>query len=502
MKEPEIQTSYDEVPYESHAFPQSHPDRLAVIGYLFGMTPTPVQRCRVLELGAASGGNLIPMAFYMPDSEFVGLDLSANQVQAGINIIRDLGLKNIRLEHTDIMDVDTSYGKFDYILCHGVYSWVPDLVRDKIMIIASANLSENGIAYISYNTYPGWHLHETFRYAMLYHTKKIRDPWERVRKAKELVEILSRHIPVENNPYSLSIKKDMENIRNSSDSSVFHEHLEDVNAPVYFHKFAEHADRHNLQYLGEANIGTMLTHNFPIETAQELNQISENIIHLEQNMDFLRNRPFRQTLLCHKGLKTEYRLNPERLDGLLHSSLLMPESGQIDLTSDKAQSFSTPKGKTVAVKRLHTKIALALLRSRWPKAMEFNVLFQEAIRKLGNSQEQKRKTLCSDLSEFYMQGAVELHTWQGNFSVHLNEYPKINDLAMYQVRKGLPIVNPRHETIDLDDFSRKMLSLLDGTHNRQMLSESLRGIMNDQNILESSIDRILSKLPDLALLAE
>ena len=178
------------------------------------------------------------------------------------------------------------------------------------------------------------------------------------------------------------------------------------------------------------------------------------------------------------------------------------ESGQIDLSSDKVQSFSTPKGKTVTVKRLHTKIALALLRSRWPKAMEFNVLFQEAIRKLGNSQEQKRKTLCSDLSEFYMQGAVELHTWQGKFSVHLNEYPKINDLAMYQVRKGMPIVNPRHETIDLDSFSRKMLSLLDGTHNKQKLSEALRGLMNDQNILESSIDRILSKLPDLALLAE
>lgn len=502
MKELEKLTSYDEVPYESHAFPQSHPNRLAVIGYLFGMNPAPVSHCRVLELGSASGGNIIPMAFYLPESRFVGIDLSAHQVMTGQTMIRELGLTNIRLEHADIADVDTSWGKFDYILCHGVYSWVPDIVRDKIMIIAAANLAPDGIAYISYNTYPGWHLHETFRYAMLYHTRKIRDPWERVRKAKELVETLSRHIPTENNPYLLSVRNDMETIRQSSDSSVFHEHLEDVNKPVYFHQFAEHAERHNLQYLGEADIGSMLTHNFPDETVRDITQISDNVIALEQYMDFLRNRPFRQSLLCHKEVKISRQIDAERLGGLLYSSSLMPESGQIDLSSDKEQIFSTPRGKSVGVRRLHTKIALALLRSKWPRAVEFNILFEEAIRKMGNSEEQKRKTLCSDLSEFYIRGAIEVHAWQGKFSTHLKEYPKLNDLALYQIGKGQPVVNPRHETIDLDAFSQKMLSMLDGTHTRLMLYDALRNMMNDHKILESSIDRILAKLPDIALLEE
>ena len=73
-------SSYDDIPYESHPFAQSHPNRLFTIGTLFGMRPTPVQKCRVLELGCAAGGNLIPMADYLPESQFVGVDNLARQI--------------------------------------------------------------------------------------------------------------------------------------------------------------------------------------------------------------------------------------------------------------------------------------------------------------------------------------------------------------------------------------------------------------------------------------
>src|SRR5262245_62000460 len=95
--------SYDEVPYESHPFSQTHPSRLYTIGTLFGMRPTPVQRCRVLELGCAAGGNLIPMAETLPDSEFVGVDLSARQINDGQQLINQFGLKNVKLKHASIM---------------------------------------------------------------------------------------------------------------------------------------------------------------------------------------------------------------------------------------------------------------------------------------------------------------------------------------------------------------------------------------------------------------
>src|SRR5438552_2574341 len=133
--------SYDEVPYESHPYLQTHPSRLAVIATLFGLDPPPVERCRVLELGAAAGGNLIPMAEALPNSEFLGLDLSARQTADGELMVRKLGLANLTLRHASITDVDESYGKFDYLICHGVFSWVPTAVREKILDICAKNLT-------------------------------------------------------------------------------------------------------------------------------------------------------------------------------------------------------------------------------------------------------------------------------------------------------------------------------------------------------------------------
>ena len=84
-----------------------------------------IRRCRVLELGCASGGNLIPMAMDFPDSEFLGIDLSARQIEAGKVHLANLKPRNIELRAASIMDVDAGYGQFDYIICHGVFSWVP-----------------------------------------------------------------------------------------------------------------------------------------------------------------------------------------------------------------------------------------------------------------------------------------------------------------------------------------------------------------------------------------
>ena len=114
--------SYDQVPYESFAMPDTHPDNLATLGHLLGVQGAAPECCRVLELGAAAGGNLIPMAFGLPDSTFVGVELGAEQARRGQAMIAELGLRNVRLRHQDILDVDEAQAAFDYILVHGVYS--------------------------------------------------------------------------------------------------------------------------------------------------------------------------------------------------------------------------------------------------------------------------------------------------------------------------------------------------------------------------------------------
>src|SRR5579872_907571 len=163
---------YDEVPYRTLPQKQTHPDRLGAIGKLFGMNPAPVRGCRVLEVGCGNASNLIPMAYALPESQFTGIDLAAEAMAAGQHTVAALKLSNCRLELADICNIGAEYGEFDYIVAHGVYSWVPAHVRDRLLALCAERLAPQGIAYISYNAYPGRHMRQMLREMMLYHIRR------------------------------------------------------------------------------------------------------------------------------------------------------------------------------------------------------------------------------------------------------------------------------------------------------------------------------------------
>ena len=192
----DIKNSYDDLMYESSAFPQTAINNLEARARMMGLKPAAAAKAKVLELGCSMGGNIITQALYYPDAEFVGIDLSGRQVAQGNAIIEKMGLENVRLEEKDILTIDESFGKFDYIIVHGIWSWVPDAVKDKIFSICRNNLTEHGIAYISYNVYPGWKRQEQLREIMYFAGRDLlEEPLEaRTRKGldalKALAEIL------------------------------------------------------------------------------------------------------------------------------------------------------------------------------------------------------------------------------------------------------------------------------------------------------------------------
>ena len=189
-----LRESYEELPYPSSSFVQTHPDRLATLGHLFGLSPAAVDRCRVLEVGCSEGGNLIPLAAALPDSEFVGIDFSATAIGKGAADVAALQLTNIRLLPMDIRDFDTAFGTFDYVIAHGVYSWAPKDVQESVLAICARQLAPNGIAYVSYNTLPGWHARGAVRDAMLYHTRQFSDAKTKVLQARAMLDFLAQSL--------------------------------------------------------------------------------------------------------------------------------------------------------------------------------------------------------------------------------------------------------------------------------------------------------------------
>jgi SAM-dependent methyltransferase len=185
-------TSYDLVPYWGHPYRESHPDQLATVARLFGLTTPAVDKARVLELGCASGANLIPAAVSVPGATFLGIDLSLRQIDEGRRTIAALGLANIELVQGSIDTIGAEHGQFDYIICHGVYSWVPRNIQDHILRVCSRNLAAEGIAYVSYNTYPGWFMRGMVRRMMGFHARRFADPATQLEQARALLDFLSR----------------------------------------------------------------------------------------------------------------------------------------------------------------------------------------------------------------------------------------------------------------------------------------------------------------------
>ena len=178
--------SYDVTPYAGNPYYHTHPSVLSAYGVLYGLSPATPGYSRVLELGCGDGSNIMPMAYEFPESEFLGIDLSPVQIGIGQKGVDALGLKNIQLKTLSIRNMSAADGRFDYIIAHGVYSWVPEAVRKKILSICRENLSDQGIAYISYNVLPGWQFNQSIRDMILYRTRYIKDPKQRVEAALDL----------------------------------------------------------------------------------------------------------------------------------------------------------------------------------------------------------------------------------------------------------------------------------------------------------------------------
>jgi methyltransferase-like protein len=474
-------SSYDDVPYSKKPYPQSHPDRLAVLATLFGMNPAPIDHCRVLELGGGSGGNIIPMASSLPGSRFLGIELSARQVADGRATIDAAGLGNIEIRQLDILGATESIGTFDYIIAHGVYSWVPDEVKEKLLQLCSETLSPSGVAYVSYNTQPGWHFRGMVRDMMLYHTRELPDPSARIAHARALLAFFAQSAPADN-PYAAAFKAELEVLGKHSDSYLFHDHLEDFNDPVYFHVFADRASHHGLQYLAEADFGAMRqATNFPPEVGKTLRGLSNELVKTEQYMDILRSRRFRQTLLCRKEIALERNLTPQSIMGFEIASPARPLSAQVDVRSSQPEAFQTPNGVTFTSTDPLIKAAFCHLSEIWPQSVSFDGLVKAADPSRSDVQ-----ALAAQILEGYAHGFVVLRSRKAPFVTALSDRPVASALARHQAKTGDLVTNQLHESGLVDDFDRHMLQLLDGSNDRKAVVESLAKLVENGTLRSSN----------------
>ena len=316
------QTIYKELGYKSYPFPFTTPAYLEAYGTLVGLKPPMAKTARVLELGATYGGNIISQAVHNPEATFVGIELSQDQVEKGNKIISDAKLDNVSLLQGDILNFDESLGNFDYIIAHGFYSWVSDEMKDKLLDIISNHLADNGIAYVSYNTYPGWHTMEEVRQLMLFANRGHDELThkEKVLRGKTVGSLVGAQILNYDNLKERNSKflGALRSVMQKDDYYVGHDHLEPHNDPCYFYQFNDHLKAHNLSYVCDADLTLSMVRTYDESIADKLEKLAPNSqADQEQYLDFMLDTTFRKSIICKESAAKDISYdvaNPDKVN--------------------------------------------------------------------------------------------------------------------------------------------------------------------------------------------
>jgi SAM-dependent methyltransferase len=480
-------TDFDLLPYRSVPFQYTQPAHLAAIAALFSAAAPPAATARVLELGCASGGNIIPLAARFPEATFKGVDLSLRHVEEGRSLISDLGLKNVEIVRSDLADYDFSRLRFDYIICHGVYSWVPDHVQQAILRVCAETLADDGIAYISYNVLPGWHLRRIVRDICLFHSRTEGPPQLRVARSRWMLEQVAR-LSDEKSNFGRVLRDEAKLNATQPDSYILGEFLAEENQPCYFYQFMERAAACGLAYVCDAELADSIPENLGPERSKLIREISGTSgIATEQYRDFFTGRAFRRSLLVKTGHLAGRKISPKNIESLFLSCPL-----RFDGAASDGERFVFALGDLkLTTNNPMLKEAFSHLAAIYPENCSFRNLVDGVVKRTG--------ALAVDaetkLSQAMFKGVTSRHVAMSTHHQRVGRAgavrPKIWPVARSQACRGQQwVASLLHTPVPLPPLLRLMVTHLDGTKDHSVLRSILAGALTAGEVRIEGFDQL------------
>lgn len=470
--------SYDDLPYDSLPLPETQPNFLAAIAALHGFAAPDPRRARVLELGCASGGNLIPLAFHYPDAEFVGIELSRVQAEAGAQFIAQLGCANVRIVHADLAALPPDLGTFDYIIAHGVFSWVPPAVQQALLRVCRVYLAPQGLAYISFNVAVGWQKIWPLREALLARTDAALPAPQRVAQARDVLAQLASEW---DDPVLL---REIMHLQAAAPSYLFHEFLAEYNTPMSFAEFATHLEQTGLSYVAEAGPRRALVE---LENTDWLasQAIYARWLDAEVGLDEMLSTRFRRALVSRNDATPAQPPDAARLSQLAFYADLRSDD-EIDLNTEVAQDFINAGGNRFSVTHPLLKAALMALSGAYPAALSYDEVRGAAQACMDHFDAQGERdadafrTALFDL--LMLHGVLPTPTRVETAAVYPDP-PQAHELARLQAsRAGWMVSGAWQVGLELDAPGRALLAMLDGTHTLPQLTQTMQGVLAEQGV--------------------
>ena len=435
------------------------------------------------------------MAARLPGSSFLGIELSAEQTQEGKSRVAELGLNNCEIRQANLLDLQDEGLRFDYIITHGVYSWSPPEVRARIMELSAKLLSPHGVAYISFNSLPGWRKRGALRDMLLHRVREIRSPVARLEAAQDYLATLETGIEGLEAEHFDYLREEIERIRSEHPSYLYHEYLETYNEPMLLHDFIRTANEHRLDYICDIE----LAHQFPAHLEERVEQVLgriEDPIEKLQQLDFLVNRVFHQSLLCHAEKQPSRSPDLEQLRNFAWIADLHPPK-KLDLRRIKPAPFTHSQGEKYQISHPLTKAAIALLAERFPASVAFADLLRHAAQRVrgngGGYFAEQEDDMLHEMFSLYATGVLHARPLD-----MLESGAELNPWQMEAVvRRGIlrgdsHIPTIHHASIHLDQFAARVIRYLDGHTYREALLPKLVADFGPGGDLEGMVDAGMS----------
>lgn len=499
--------------YRSGVFPLNRPDRIGAVAALHGVAVKEIEKCRVLELGCGDGLTLLSIAHSMPSSECVGVDLLPERIDEANSYAKEIGLENVSFRALDLMDLaPDDFGQFDFIIAHGLYSWVPEAVSERLLLIYREFLKPRGLGLISYNTFPGWHLRNLVRDSMLFGSDPMMEPAARADSALEFVDLLSRSIS-NGTPYQTVLAKEAVEAAKKERPVLFYDEMAEVNHPCLFQTFVSRLEKAGLRYVAE--IEPRLPRGLPLEAEKKLEALEYDAIRREQFIDFLLCTRFRNSIVCRAENETSANTLPDALEDLFLTCSATPPT-DASLANGAEVAFTLADGSAFSTNHAMTKSMLGFLNRRRPGRVSFSEIRSHLaleFPELGNAEfEEELSQTKQFAAELFRSNILEAGCFQPAMAEAISDRPCAFEFARWQAERGWNYVtNVYGKSFQLEnDLIRALIVCLDGSNAVVEIPENIVGLIQVskqdqdrlQGMLPGLIDQGLEQLWRMALLVE
>ena len=441
--------------FESLPSPERHIQRFETLGFLFGLDVAPADNARVLSIASGNGRNIIPQAARYPNSEFLAFDNDKEVIKEAKEYAAYLGLKNIVFKHASVQSIELDENSFDYIICHGLYSWVDKEIQKSILDLTQRVLKETGLAYISFNCLPGWYERGKLQKLLLEKTASIKGDEEKVSIARKELKDLKEKTSEKH------IETEITHCLAQSDAFIFHELLNKDARAFHLRQFVAEANGRGLYYLADAYPKRMRA--YRIEESTQLLDEGErqNIVGLsrvkqEQHMDHMLPLSFRALLLSKQNVE-HATCDVQRIKQCFLSSPLLPEKEKVDVFATQSILFYGPQDSSAEIREPFLKAFFLSFRHIWPDALPFEELCSLATKLSGG--EFKEEELLEEIKKFYFFGLLDIQKQKIIEEGAEREVPKH---IRYEALHSRWVTTKKHEFVPIDDMDAAILPLLDG----------------------------------------